>query len=98
MPSAGKSEVRLGPRVRLEKAHARGCHYRSSNRHPPFVVQPWREDQPKPEYEQRSGPGAGTWLRFLCSDPQCPATALLHQYDLALLIVGRLGWPKRLAR
>jgi len=72
-------------RVRLEKPHVRGCYTRKSP-HPAFICQPWNDAHPKREYEQPTGRGAGTWLRFMCNDTACDSTALVNRHDLAAYI------------
>ena len=81
-------------RVRIERSHIKGCVCKNRGDHPPYVVQPWRNDgsQPRPMHHQRLGPGAGEWLRFMCSDPACPSTVLVNRDDLAVLISEGTGW------
>jgi len=86
-------------RVRYEHRHSRNCsglrHCRDGTWDSPWALPPW--DSPKLELEdasatawQRSGPGAGLWLRVMCLDTLCPGMAQVNMRDLAVYIAKRL--------
>ena len=83
-------------RFRKQSAHIRGCfamrHYRSG-----FWPTPWgclafsplggrsKLKSVEPTYRQKRGPASGTWLRFVCNNPQCGAHLLVREEDVLVM-------------